>query len=164
MCMRALLHYSVLELNESDSTMRFYHSFTLSSLILIYLLSYNVLEASRTGRYMHLKCKPDSKNANCVEKKGPVIDMHGKPPKISSRFLNGLNPVADSSEESIETEESGDGSGGELSLPELSRKKRDSGAEEQIQNELEGSGNFISPFFMKPRLSADDLREDNMIE
>ncbi|GAA6101484.1 serglycin [Tachysurus ichikawai] len=142
--------------------MRFYHSFTLSSLILIYLLSYNVLEA-KTGRYMHLKCKPDSKNANCVEKKGPVIDLHGKATKISSRFLTSLYPT-ESSEESIETEESGNGSGDSISLPDLSRKQRDSGAEEQIQNELEGSGNYISPLFMKPRLSAEDLREDNMIE
>ncbi|KAK2852429.1 hypothetical protein Q7C36_007630 [Tachysurus vachellii] len=142
--------------------MRFYHSFTLSSLILIYLLSYNVLEASTKGRYKFLKCKPDSKNANCMEMKGPVIDLHGKAPKISSRFLNGLYPDY-TSEDSTETEESGDGSG-DLNLPDLSRKQRDSGAEEQIQNELEGSGNYISPLFMKPRLSAKDLREDNMIE
>ncbi|KAK3554018.1 hypothetical protein QTP70_019133 [Hemibagrus guttatus] len=147
--------------------MRFYYSLTLSALILLYLISDNVLEASKKGkgRYVFVKCRPDSKNANCITKKGPRIDLHGKPHKISSRSINDIYPV-ESSEESYETEESGDGSG-DFNFPDLSRKQRDSGAEEEIQTVMEGSAdynNYISPSLEKLRLSAEDLREDNMIE
>lgn len=81
----------------------------------------------------------------------------------------------ETSEESTETEESGDGSGEPMSfnLSELSRKERDSGREEelqQIQTEEEGSSaeiyysNYIAPEAVKPKLSAEDLLKDNMIE
>lgn len=77
-----------------------------------------------------------------------------------------------SSEESSETEESGDGSGDFLTNN-LSRKERDSGPEawlQQIENEEEGStadvtySNDIVPEAVKPKLTAEDLREENMIE
>lgn len=84
------------------------------------------------------------------------------------------DPV-ESSEETSETEESGDGSGDyfPFNLPDLSRKERESGPEEGLQeitNEEEGSGNevvyssYTAPEHVKPKLSAEDLREDNMIE
>lgn len=66
---------------------------------------------------------------------------------------------------SEETAESGDGSGDFINLPDLNRKPRDGGAEKETV--LEGSAdynNYISPVYEKPKLSAEDLHEDNMIE
>lgn len=81
----------------------------------------------------------------------------------------------ESSEESSEAEESGNGSGDffPFNIPDLSRKERESGPggpEQESTNEVEGSGfevdysNYITPELVKPMLSAEDLREDNIIE
>lgn len=88
-------------------------------------------------------------------------------------FFLSSNPV-ESSEESSETEESGDGSGYLFPFAELSRKERNVGPEDwqvqQIYKEEDGSGdevdysNYISPDGVKPKLSAEDLRDENMIE
>lgn len=79
------------------------------------------------------------------------------------------DPV-ESSEESSETEESGDGSGDFLPFqPKVRRTGRDSG-QKQIQNEVEGSGAEVAyPTYKArkaatPKLSAEDLRRDNIIE
>lgn len=85
-------------------------------------------------------------------------------PDFLFRFVFCSYPVQ-SSEESFETEESGDGSGDFFTLPDLNRKPRDGSAEEETV--LEGSAdynNYISPAYEKPKLSAEDLREDNVIE
>ncbi|MCI4376190.1 hypothetical protein PGIGA_G00185540 [Pangasianodon gigas] len=140
--------------------MRFYHSLTLSTLILIYLLSDNVLGASLPV-------------SSTVGKKGPRTDVTGPRQPLSSRAVNDNDRVK-RSEDSPETEESGDGSGETplFNLPDLSRKRRDTGPQwlQQIQNEEEGSSfevnysDYITPEPVKPKLSAEDLREDNMIE
>ncbi|KAB5581502.1 hypothetical protein PHYPO_G00176470 [Pangasianodon hypophthalmus] len=137
--------------------MRFYHSLTLSTLILIYLLSDNVLGASL----------PVS------SKKGPRTDVTGPRQPLSSRAVNDNDRVK-RREDSSETEESGDGSGETplFNLPDLTRKRRDTRPQwlQQIQNEEEGSSfevnyfDYITPVPVKPKLSAEDLREDNMIE
>ncbi|TSK22585.1 Serglycin [Bagarius yarrelli] len=141
----------------------------LSALILTYLLADNVLGAPQKGRYSWLKCNPDGQNANCIEKKGLSFNLFGKPQRISSRAVKDMDPV-ESSEESSETEESGDGSGDIFNVlfPE-SRRVHDSGPEKSIQNEPEGSGaelkydNDIFPAFRNSKLSDKDLREDNII-
>ncbi|XP_058242594.1 serglycin isoform X2 [Hemibagrus wyckioides] len=141
--------------------MRFYYSLTLSALVLLYLISDNVLASKKDkGRYMFVKCSPDSKNANCLTKKGPWIDLQGKPHQISSKDINGIYPVQ-SSEESFE---SGDGSGDFINLPDLNRKPRDGSAEEDTVLEGSADYNYISPLLEKPKLTAEDLREDNVIE
>lgn len=77
--------------------------------------------------------------------------------------------TVDSSEESYEREESGDGSG-DIFPFKLSRKERKSGPEEPIQNEEEGSSvefekyNDIATKPGKPKLPVEDLRKDNIIE
>lgn len=85
------------------------------------------------------------------------------------------DPV-ESNEETSETEESGDGSGYPFPFADLSRKERNVDPEEwqvqQIYNEEDGSGrwdeldysNYIAPEGVKPKLSAEDLRDENMIE
>ncbi|KAF4090568.1 hypothetical protein AMELA_G00053600 [Ameiurus melas] len=126
-----------------------------------------MLRASTKGRFVHLKCKPDSTNANCVEQIGQRINLPGSD-RLPARAVKGINPVK-SSEESYEREESGDGSGDFLPFK-LSRKERQSGPEEPIQNEEEGSGvelensNDIALEPGQPKLPVEDLRADNMIE
>ncbi|XP_053477787.1 serglycin [Ictalurus furcatus] len=148
--------------------MRFYHSLTLLTLILVYLLSDNVLGASIKGRYVHLKCKPDSKDANCVQHKGLRSNLPGSHQRLPVRAVQDINLV-ESSEESYEREDSGDGSGDFLPFK-LSRKERQSGPEEPIQNEEEGSSvefekyNDIATEPGKPKLPVEDLRKDNIIE
>lgn len=77
--------------------------------------------------------------------------------------------TVDSSEETYEREESGDGSG-DIFPFKLSRKERKSGPEEPIQNEEEGSSvefekyNDIATKPGKPKLPVEDLRKDNIIE
>lgn len=77
--------------------------------------------------------------------------------------------LVESSEESYEREDSGDGSGDFLPFK-LSRKERQSGPEEPIQNEEEGSSvefekyNDIATEPGKPKLPVEDLRKDNIIE
>ncbi|MCJ8730350.1 hypothetical protein PDJAM_G00183460 [Pangasius djambal] len=140
--------------------MRFYHSLTLSTLILIYLLSDNVLGTPL-------------RDSSVFGKKGPRTDVPGPRQPLSSSAVNDNDRVK-RNEESSETEESGDGSGETLpfTLPALSREKRDTGPQwlQQIQNEEEGSSfevnysDYIIPESGKTMLSAEDLREDNMIE
>lgn len=82
-------------------------------------------------------------------------------------FLFLCSDPVESSEESFETEESGDGSGNFLPFqPKLRRTGRDSG-QKQIQNEVEGSGAEVTYKARKavtPKLSAEDLRRDNIFE
>ncbi|KAK1791864.1 hypothetical protein P4O66_013838 [Electrophorus voltai] len=120
-------------------TMRLHGRIALA-LVLVCLLGDNVLG----GRYHSLKCRPDGKNANCVEKKD--IRVHSN--KVEAVDLSGeasgdLGPMNDLTQELPETEEQ--------SL------------------EVESSGetsytNEIMPQQMKPQLSEDDLKQDNMIQ
>ncbi|KAM9476573.1 serglycin [Clarias gariepinus] len=138
--------------------MRFSYSLILSTLMVVYLLSDNVLGDAKIGRYTWLKCTPGSKNANCVKNQGPVINLPA-PQRLPARATRDIHPV----ETSEETEESGEGSGDFLSreVREISMKEWP----QQSLTEEEGSGiEYVDPELVQPKLSARDLREDNMIE
>ncbi|KAI5617448.1 serglycin precursor [Silurus asotus] len=122
------------------------------------------------GRYQWLKCKVNSNDPNCIEHKGPIIDVAGQPKRLPARVAKDIDHI-DSSEESSE---SGDGSGdfSLFNIPELRRVAREiitEVSQNPVQNEEEGSAfdsdysNSLTPE-IKSKLSAQDLLEDNMIE
>ncbi|XP_039593572.1 serglycin [Polypterus senegalus] len=62
----------------------------LSFLFLVFL-EHAAQGAPAKGRFMWVRCRPDSKNANCIEQKGPWIDL----PK------SGVNRILPSSAEQV---------------------------------------------------------------
>ncbi|XP_062375458.1 serglycin [Sardina pilchardus] len=52
---------------------------TLVMLAVFCFIGESVLGAPTKARYMWLKCRPDSKNANCLEEKGPMINLDKYP-------------------------------------------------------------------------------------
>lgn len=59
-------------------------------IILLLLLLCLFLGGPDKGNYMWVECKPDSKNANCVEKKGPLIDTTGSPQRLPSSVVKDM--------------------------------------------------------------------------
>ncbi|XP_033887726.1 serglycin [Acipenser ruthenus] len=85
----------------------------LLALGLILFLGYTVQAAPSKGRYMWVRCKPDTKNPNCVEESGPWIDLPKSGAEIPSpnadHDLMNKKPVEDKT--ALTFEESGDDSG-----------------------------------------------------
>lgn len=48
-------------------------------LAVLCVIGETVLGAPTKGRYMWVKCRPDAKNANCVQEKGPIINLDKYP-------------------------------------------------------------------------------------
>lgn len=44
-------------------------------LAVLCVIGESVLGAPTKGRYMWLRCRPDGKNSNCVQEKGPIINL-----------------------------------------------------------------------------------------
>ncbi|KAL7889722.1 hypothetical protein AOLI_G00019800 [Acnodon oligacanthus] len=153
--------------------MRFFCRIALAFL-LVYLFEDNVLGAPTKGRYMWVNCKPDGENANCVQNQGPLIDLAGLSQRLPPSAAKDIVPE-ESSEDTpeTETEEQSGESSGDLdpfdSVSGVSKKWVDDGpqVEEPIVDAGSGEIDYLynaSPEQVEPKLSAEDLRQDNMIQ
>ncbi|XP_072533154.1 serglycin [Salminus brasiliensis] len=154
--------------------MRFYHRIALA-LLFIYTFEDNVLGAPTKGRYMWVNCKPNGSDANCVQHKGPWMDLPGPSQRLPPSATKDIVPV-ESSEDTpeTETEEQSGESSGDLEPLEKKEDWMDDGpvqvvpqVEEPILEEASGELDYTNYEFtnqMEPKLSAEDLREDNVIQ
>ncbi|KAG9275593.1 serglycin [Astyanax mexicanus] len=154
--------------------MRFYQRIAFV-LLLVYLFEDNVLGAPAQGRYNWVTCKPDSKNANCIQKQGPLIDISGASQRLPPSATKDIVPVErDEDTPETETEEQSGESSGDLDLAEKKQDWMDDGPVKmvrQVEDPFleEASGevdieNFVFPERKEPKLSPEDLKEDNMIQ
>ncbi|KAL0964681.1 hypothetical protein UPYG_G00327500 [Umbra pygmaea] len=71
----------------------------------IFFLADNGLGAPTKGRYMWLKCRPDSTNANCVTQRGPTMRLPGPPDRLPPTAVKDIvqkETVSESEEQSGE--------------------------------------------------------------
>ncbi|KAG5855026.1 serglycin-like [Anguilla rostrata] len=136
------------------------------TLVLLSLLGANTQGSPIKGRYMWLRCRPNSKNANCVTEKGPWIDLPEP---------NRLPSTADKKTK----DQSDDGSGTGQPFSEIGsgdqweKDGREQGVfqPEEASTDLDGSSeldysDFVSPqkVYLKDNLPLDqDLQEENLI-
>ncbi|XP_017541607.2 serglycin [Pygocentrus nattereri] len=143
--------------------------------LLVCLFEDNVLGAPTKGRYMWVNCRPDGDNPNCVQKQGPLIDLPGLSQRLPASATKDIVPV-ESSEDipETETEEQSGESSGDLdpfdNVPGVDKNWIDDGpqveapvVEEEASGETDYSS-YISPGQVEPKLTAEDLRQDNMIQ
>uniref|UniRef100_A0A674EMW5 Serglycin-like n=1 Tax=Salmo trutta TaxID=8032 RepID=A0A674EMW5_SALTR len=77
------------------------------TLAVIFFLADNGHGAPAKGRYMWVKCNPDTKNANCATQRGPLMDLPGPPDRLPSIAVKDIVPEEAGSEPE---EQSGEGS------------------------------------------------------
>ncbi|KAL6486919.1 hypothetical protein MHYP_G00035450 [Metynnis hypsauchen] len=142
--------------------------------LLVCLFEDNVLGAPAKGRYKWVSCKPGGGNPNCVQKQGPLIDLSGLSQRLPPSATKDIVPV-ESNEDTPETEteeQSGESSGDLDPFDSATGGKNSMDDGPQVEEpvvEDEGSGeidysNYVSPERVEPKLSAEDLRQDNMIQ
>ncbi|XP_076830374.1 serglycin [Brachyhypopomus gauderio] len=147
------------------------------ALLLIYQFGDNVLGAPDRGRYQWVRCTPDGQNANCVEERGPLVDITGLSPRLPRSAIKDIVQVKSSKETAEAEEQSGEGSGdlGLIALsPASSERWMNDGLieglpqTEQQSLEVDGSGeidaNYEFPERVKPQLSEDDLQQESMLQ
>ncbi|KAI4894285.1 hypothetical protein NFI96_016308 [Prochilodus magdalenae] len=155
--------------------MRFCYRIALA-LLLLYLFEDNALGAPTTGRFRWLRCKPNGNNANCVENQGPLIDLSDPNQRLrpNAKDIVPVENIEDTPETETE-EQSGESSGDVDPFDPLGKNWMNDGsskAEPQVGEQLEkeeGSGevdysNYVFAQKIEPKLPAEDLRKDNMIE
>ncbi|XP_041125404.1 serglycin [Polyodon spathula] len=126
----------------------------LLALGLILFLGCTVQAAPSKGRYMWIRCKPDTKNPNCVEESGPWIDLpkSGADVPLPNADHDLMNKKSVEDEPGLSFEESGDDSGE---------------FQEDTPNEL-GSGSQWSEDLLRASSTADpeegsaDYTEDSL--
>ncbi|XP_041117471.1 serglycin-like [Polyodon spathula] len=128
----------------------------LLALGVILFLGYTVQAAPTKGRYMWVRCKPNAKNANCVEESGPWIDLPKSGAEVPSpnvdHDLMNKKPVED---EAVMTfEESGDDSGEfqdiTIELGSGSQWNEDLLIAGRTAGPEEGSADYTEDFLAKP--------------
>lgn len=152
--------------------MRIYHRIALV-LLLIFVFEDNVLGAPTKGRYMWVKCNPNDKDANCVQQQGPWIDLKGASQRLPPSAIKDIVSV-ENGEDAPETEteeQSGESSGDMELLGNPTDKKQgwmDDGpgiAAPQVEEPfLEEDASGEADYYNEPKLSPEDLKEDNVIQ
>ncbi|KAJ8013707.1 hypothetical protein DPEC_G00032580 [Dallia pectoralis] len=122
------------------------------ALAVIFFLTENGFGAPTKGRYMWVKCRPDSKNANCKTQKGPLVDLPGISDRLQNTAVNDIVPTETVSEPE---EQSAEGSATELFFAD------------------EGSGDRLgidSEYFQEQKMpmdqvlpAAQELKDDHLI-
>nr|ACI69472.1 Serglycin precursor [Salmo salar] len=77
------------------------------TLAVIFFLADSGHGAPAKGRYMWVKCNPDTNNANCATQRGPLMDLPGPPDRLPSIAVKDIVPEEAGSEPE---EQSGEGS------------------------------------------------------
>nr|ACI69135.1 Serglycin precursor [Salmo salar]ADM16087.1 Serglycin precursor [Salmo salar] len=62
------------------------------TLAVIFFLADNGHGAPAKGRYMWVKCNPDTNNANCATQRGPLMDLPGPPDRLPSIAVKDIVP------------------------------------------------------------------------
>ncbi|XP_041922062.1 serglycin [Alosa pseudoharengus] len=133
----------------------------------------SVLGAPTKGRYMWLRCRPDSKNPNCMEEKGPMINLDkypDTPKRLPSSAVQEILPNEtglEPDEQSGDNTEAGKhipdfldrGSGDQLLMDSLMQRQEESSGME------EGSSDFDYTNFVLPeKMPYYEEYENNMIQ
>ncbi|XP_066535484.1 serglycin [Hoplias malabaricus] len=154
--------------------MRFCYRIALA-LVLVCLLEDNVLGKPTQGRYMWLKCKPNGLNSNCIENKGPLMNLPGPSQRLPPGATKNIVPVESGEDtQETETEEQSGESSGDMDLFNNSPDNNDWMNDAPLQMvdpiiEEQGSGeddytNFVFPEGVEKKLPEEDLREDNVMQ